>query len=287
MELLTYINLGCGRRYHPKWINIDFVSSGDGVLAHNLSRGIPSPNASCNVVYHSHLLEHFPKDGAQFFLRECHRVLVVGGIMRIAVPDLESIAKNYLYALSKAAVGEKEWVAHYEWMLLEMYDQTVRNISGGAMLEYLMQEVVLNEEFVFNRCGVEAQKQREIARQKHVDFSSNGAPWVTNPLHKVKEMLASVKRLPMTVRERIVQHLLGDEYEALKIGRFRLSGEVHQWMYDRYSLRSLLTSCGFVEIVQRSASESYIPNWSDYNLDTEPDGSIYKPDSIYMEAIKR
>ena len=285
--MTSYLNLGCGSRYHPTWTNIDFVSSGAGVIVHNLTMGIPFPKASCDVVYHSHLLEHFSKNTSVSFLRECHRVLVPGGIIRIAVPDLESIAKTYLHALNNAAGGEKEWAAHYEWMLLEMYDQTVRNISGGAMAEYLMQQDVINEEFIFNRCGVEVRKLREIARSRHADSSSIDSPGSTESLHIVKNVLARVKRLPMFARELILKKLLGAEYEALKIGRFRLSGEVHKWMYDRYSLRCLLASCGFVKIVQRSSLESYIPNWASYNLDTEPDGSIYKPDSIYMEAIKQ
>jgi predicted SAM-dependent methyltransferase len=282
-----YVNLGCGQRYHPDWTNIDFVSSGAGVIAHNLSMGVPFPNTSCDVVYHSHLLEHFPKNSAESFLRECHRVLVPGGIIRIAVPDLESIAKSYLDALYRATDGEKDWAANHKWMLLEMYDQTVRNISGGAMAEYLMQQDVINEEFVFNRCGEEVRKLREIGRRRHTSALVSDTPSPSESLRKIKKTLARVKRIPMRVRELMLKYLLGAEYEALKIGRFRLSGEVHQWMYDRFSLRCLLASCGFVEIVQRNALKSYILNWSDYNLDTEPDGSIYKPDSIYMEGIKQ
>lgn len=57
-------------------------------------------------------------------------------------------------------------------------------------------------------------------------------------------------------------------------------------MYDSYSLAKLLKACGFQQIMQRTATQSYIPNWSDFNLDTEPDGSVYKPDSLFMEAIK-
>jgi hypothetical protein len=26
--------------------------------------------------------------------------------------------------------------------------------------------------------------------------------------------------------------------------------------------------------------------WSQFNLDTEPDGIVYKPDSLYLEVIK-
>jgi hypothetical protein len=76
------------------------------------------------------------------------------------------------------------------------------------------------------------------------------------------------------------------DLHALQIGRFRQSGEVHQWMYDSYSLSILLRNCGLEKIVNRTASESYIHDWGDFNLDTEPDGSIYKPDSLYMEAVK-
>jgi len=33
-------------------------------------------------------------------------------------------------------------------------------------------------------------------------------------------------------------------------------------------------------ITQRLSAESYIPDWASFNLDTEPDGTVYKPDSI-------
>jgi len=39
-------------------------------------------------------------------------------------------------------------------------------------------------------------------------------------------------------------------------------------------------------ITQRLSAESYIPDWASFNLDTEPDGTVYKPDSLYIEAIK-
>jgi hypothetical protein len=77
-----------------------------------------------------------------------------------------------------------------------------------------------------------------------------------------------------------------DEYKALSIGRFRMGGEIHLWMYDSFSIGRLLSSVGFKNIIIRDACTSYLKNWQDYHLDTEPDGSIYKPDSNYIEAIK-
>jgi hypothetical protein len=75
-------------------------------------------------------------------------------------------------------------------------------------------------------------------------------------------------------------------YEVLQRGRFRRSGEVHQWMYDRQSLRDLLTTAGFTRFRLVAAGESGIPGWDDDCLDTQSDGTPAKPDSLYAEAIR-
>ncbi len=281
-----YVNLGCGQRFQSGWTNIDYTSSAAGVMGHDLSKGIPLPDESSQLVYLSHLLEHFPRKDAGVFLKECHRVLEAGGIIRVVVPDLEAIAQTYLEALNKAAAGESNWDAHYEWMMIEMYDQAVRNNGGGLMAEYLRQKDIANEEFVFKRCGFEARKLRQAARRDtSVDDGSDvkTRSQTESFVHKISDR---IKLIPLSLRELLLIKLLGKEYHALNIGRFRLSGEIHQWMYDRYSLRYLLGSCGFVKITQRSAFESYLPDWTSQNLDTDPDGTVYKPDSLYMEAIK-
>jgi hypothetical protein len=57
-------------------------------------------------------------------------------------------------------------------------------------------------------------------------------------------------------------------------------------MYDRYSLGVLLRNTGFQDIRVCRADESFIPNFNEYLLDLEADGSIRKPDSLFMEAQK-
>jgi hypothetical protein len=42
---MKYLNLGCGARYHPAWTNIDIAPRGSSVIAHDLSAGIPLPDA--------------------------------------------------------------------------------------------------------------------------------------------------------------------------------------------------------------------------------------------------
>ena len=281
---MQYLNLGCGFRYHPAWTNVDFVSTNKDVIAYNLKEGIPFPDASFDAVYHSHLLEHFSRREGENIIRECYRVLRHQGVLRVAVPDLEKIARTYLIALERASSGSREWVDNYEWILLEMYDQTVREYSGGEMKEYLHREQIPNEEFILKRCGVEVRNLIE-ARRKH----GQDEPAEERKIVK-KGFFANIRDTlldPCLRREYRIKRLLGREYGALQIGRFRQGGEVHQWMYDHHSLVLLFKKCGFDDIVRRSANESFIPAWTGFNLDTEPDGSVYKPESIFMEALKR
>jgi predicted SAM-dependent methyltransferase len=258
---LPYVNLGCGAHFHPDWINIDIVAMGPGVIAHDLSKGIPLADQSCEVVYHSHVLEHLRRADVNPFLKECFRVLKPGGILRVAVPDLEQICALYLEKLNGALRGDKAAAADYEWIMLEMYDQTVREHWKSPMWDYLNGGKIPNAAFVSERIG-----------------KMNAAPPATAPaaprplrafLKGVLERLDWIKPI-----------------RAWKIGRFRLRGEIHQWMYDRYSLGQALLAAGFAEPAQQTATGSRIADWEKFHLDTFPDGAIYKPDSLFMEAVK-
>lgn len=47
------------------------------------------------AIYSSHVLEHLPLKGSIFCLSEGFRCLKTGGILRIAVPDLDAAIRNY------------------------------------------------------------------------------------------------------------------------------------------------------------------------------------------------
>jgi SAM-dependent methyltransferase len=279
---MNYLNLGCGKRFHPDWTNVNFTTTGSDVIAHDLTQGIPFPDASFDVIYHSHILEHFSKFQAPLFLKDCYRVLRPQSVIRIAVPDLEQIIRSYIFALEQALSDSQEAAYNYNWLLLELFDQIVRNHSGGDVVAYLRQAYIPNEAFILRRQGTEAKNLIESGRQS-LQTPSSPDPWFKRTFRPTYQFL----RDPNYRREAFLKRFLrSTDYQALQIGRFRQGGEVHQWMYDRYSLAKLLEDYGFQQIVQRTATESYIPNWVDFNLDTELDGSVYKPDSLFMEAIK-
>jgi predicted SAM-dependent methyltransferase len=239
---MRLLNLGCGGRHHPEWINVDSHSTGPGVMVHDLESPFPFEDSEFDAVYHSHLLEHLPKRRAPLFLRECYRVLKPGGILRVVVPDLEQIARLYLQYLEKAMKGEEEAQYRYEWILLEMFDQMVRNQSGGEMLNYWKRDPMPAEPFVIDRVGREVLDLLPLLRQPPPtgDGDRTGGPPPENL-----------------------------ERDPLKIGIFRLSGEVHKWMYDRYSLGKLLRETGFQDIKDYRAEESGIPDFARYRLDPD------------------
>lgn len=280
MELLPYINLGCGSHFDARWVNVDFTSTGKEVIAHNLLKGVPFPDNHFKVVYHSHVLEHFSQIDGQKFIKECNRILERGGIIRIAIPDLEQINRLYLDLLEKLkrSPNDPYLQACYDWILIEMYDQTVRNQSGGNMLKYLSQDNIINEEFIIERCGFEISPIIEYFKEARKNNTGTSAPY--RPTFKNR-----ILTLPATLKRKLVEWLLGEDSYALQVGRFRLGGEVHNWMYDSYSMGKLLSSCGFENIALKQVNESSIENWSEFQLETV-NGMIRKPDSLFIEAVK-
>lgn len=75
--------------------------------------------------------------------------------------------------------------------------------------------------------------------------------------------------------------------ENLLLGDARKRGETHQWMYDRFNLAALLESCGFTNPCVRSFDHSGIDDWASLGLDMDESGNEYKPESLYMEAIRK
>lgn len=266
----SYLNIGCGNKFHPAWVNVDLVSANPKVQACNILNGLPFPNDSFDVIYHSHVLEHLPKEKAPAFVAECLRVLKPGGIMRVVVPDLEDIAREYLKQLEASlAKPDDQAEANYDWIMLELFDQTVRNHKGGQMGEYLRQGELVNEEYVLDRIGFVGRsiRKQHLAAQSQAKQSSA----LTRVREKIRQIIAATRQ--------------GMTPEAKRIGEFRLGGEVHLWMYDRFSLSRLLGEAGFMNIAVQSPYVSRIPGWAQFELDVRQ-GAVFDPTSLFLEANK-
>jgi predicted SAM-dependent methyltransferase len=273
---MKFLNLGCGYKYvkADEWLNADMLSVGDDVVKCNFLDGIPFESGRFDLVYHSHVLEHFAKADGEKFIAECYRILKPGGFIRIALPNLEVIAKEYLKGLERAAAGEHNANNDYDWIMLEMYDQTVRNKTGGNMMSYLTQDKIPNEQYVFNRIGAGGKKWREEYRSSANMEKGRKATF--------KKMMERPSLIFKGIKQLFIRLVLPKrDYQYYKAGQFRFGGEIHQWMYDRYSLGRLLQQVGFKEIVVRTAATSYIENWAMYKLDDTTETA-----SLFIEAAR-
>lgn len=246
------LNLGCGHSYHADWVNIDFISPGKDVLAYDLALGIPFGDEAFDIVYHSHVLEHFTREQGLFFLSECYRVLRPGGLLRLAVPDLEGVAREYLASLEAARNGEELGDERHEWMLIELLDQMVRVHPGGDMGAYWQRKHLPLEAFIMQRCGDECASYRK------------------------KCVLQGDSALP-----------LPEKFVPLPANMdFYQSGELHRWMYDERSLSRTLHRIGYAAIRKVTHEVSSDPDVLRYGLDVTQEGKVRKPDSLFMECRK-
>lgn len=123
---LVRVNIGCGRTPTPGFLNFD--NSMSVKLAHrpllvrflsllgllgeeqlnfvafarkgsirwaDAIRRIPLEDGSVELVYSSHMLEHFDRREARQFLAEVKRVLADGGVIRLVLPDLGKWVDRY------------------------------------------------------------------------------------------------------------------------------------------------------------------------------------------------
>ena len=108
------INIGCGLSGAPGWCNIDNSPTiplsrlklgrllfrtpawPKDVRRHDVKKGLPFADQSVSCIYSSHTFEHFSWAESLAVAKECFRVLRPGGVLRIVVPDLQLIAREYL-----------------------------------------------------------------------------------------------------------------------------------------------------------------------------------------------
>ncbi|MBI4921521.1 MAG: methyltransferase domain-containing protein [Devosia nanyangense] len=90
------LHLGCGSKYIDGWYHVDALP-----LPHVDHVGPVEdlhfiPDASVELIYASHVLEHFGRRTYLQALREWRRVLQPGGVLRLAVPDFGAVAHLYV-----------------------------------------------------------------------------------------------------------------------------------------------------------------------------------------------
>ncbi|MFQ5542953.1 MAG: methyltransferase domain-containing protein [Nitrospiria bacterium] len=142
---LEQLHIGCGQVYFDGWMNID-LESPKADLHHDLRNPLPFSDVSVRYIYNEHFLEHLDLPSGIAFLKECYRVLRPGGILRIAMPDLQFVIDRY-----QNNWQNQDWLKWPEYRFIESRVQMI-NIafrSWGHLYLYNREELQLR----LKQCG--------------------------------------------------------------------------------------------------------------------------------------
>lgn len=91
------VNIGCGPFGEGKpWINIDMFYMKNVSFVYDTRRKLPFNDNSIECLRLEHVLEHLHRnDEAIILLKETKRCLMVNGVVRIIVPDIEKFIEAY------------------------------------------------------------------------------------------------------------------------------------------------------------------------------------------------
>lgn len=147
--------IGPGGGFHPVWKTVDRIYDGNLTWseAHGRSRGpepdyewdalkrrsLPLESGSVDGIYCSHMIEHLPKNVANWFLSECYRLLRPKGVLRIVTPDVDLAVNafdnnDWMFFLEHQALHEDVAITD-EWLLSLRTEKSQQDYAAWRLLD--------------------------------------------------------------------------------------------------------------------------------------------------------
>jgi len=93
---LVKLHLGCGKKRLDGWLNIDCRKFPSVNIVSDLKNLKKFENKSADIIYASHLLEHFSHKETNKILKEWNRVIKKNGKLYLAVPDFNKLILKFM-----------------------------------------------------------------------------------------------------------------------------------------------------------------------------------------------
>lgn len=107
---VTRLNIGCGKFPRPGWINLDNKARPGVNCVADLRAGLPFAEGSVDYAVAIHVFQHVALDALAPMLARVRRVLKPGGVVRLALPDLEKAIDAYRRGdAAYFAVPDAQW----------------------------------------------------------------------------------------------------------------------------------------------------------------------------------
>ena len=136
------LNLGCGPKPIPNWLNTDgdlsYIKNANirnSVTGLDVTKMFPQQSGSVAFIYSEHMIEHLTTTEARNMLEECYRVMKDDGVMRLSTPNLgnltnlsqqSDIAVEFISLVSKKCGIKNDWstvlnAMFYNWGHKHLY----------------------------------------------------------------------------------------------------------------------------------------------------------------------
>lgn len=158
------LHVGCGKQNIPGFINVDIL---EFPHIHHLTSADDlgfADDGSVDLIYACHVLEHFGRTKYEDVLREWWRVLKVGGVLRLSVPDFRACANIY-----------------YEKGLEDGLSGLIGLISGGQRDEYDFHKMIFDEPFLtvaLLRVGFGSTRLWDWRQTDHVNYDDYSQAYI-------------------------------------------------------------------------------------------------------------
>lgn len=137
-EKVRYLHLGCGQNILPApFENLD-IRELEGVDHLGTVYPLDFEDDTFDLVYCSHVLEHFSRNETQDIINEWVRVLKPGGTLRLAVPNLENLIKIYegsgdIDSVIGPFMGGQTYKENFHYMLFDQKSLTEMMNKAGLV----------------------------------------------------------------------------------------------------------------------------------------------------------
>lgn len=118
------LHIGCGEINSPEFINLDARPMPHvHIVSKNIFQLGLIPDASLDMIYMSHVLEHVPRAQVLQVIKEMGRVLKADGLLRISVPDFDHIVHIYvasgneISSIAPALMGGQDYAFNFHYSI--------------------------------------------------------------------------------------------------------------------------------------------------------------------------
>jgi predicted SAM-dependent methyltransferase len=163
------LHIGCGAQYKEGWVNIDINPFPKLDLQYDVRKPLPFADTSVQFIYSEHFIEHLAMQEGLDFFKECYRVLIPGGVMRMAAPDLSRIIDQYV---------NDSWQEDFKrsgitWVTTRCEMLHVCLIHQGHRYTYSFEELELR----LKSCGFKNISRQEYGKSKYTELTNIENAW--------------------------------------------------------------------------------------------------------------